>query len=51
MLLIVSKQGLCHFEALECIFYLKLKKTPSVNQLTVSELMVDPVSGDILSVS
>ena len=31
---IVSKQGWCHFEALECIFHLKLKKIPSVNQLT-----------------
>ena len=34
MVLIVSKQGWCHFEALECIFHLNLKKIPSVNQLT-----------------
>ena len=34
MLLMVSKQGWCHFEALECIFHLNLKKIPSVNQLT-----------------
>ena len=34
MLLMVSKHGWCHFEALECIFHLKLKKIPSVNQLT-----------------
>ena len=30
----VSKQGWCHFEALECIFHLNLKKIPSVNHLT-----------------
>ena len=34
MLLMVSKQDWCHFEALECILHLNLKKFPSVNQLT-----------------
>ena len=34
MSLIVSKQGWCHFEALECIFHLNLKKFHSGNQLT-----------------
>ena len=52
MLLMVSKQGWCHFEALECIFHLNLKKNSlrqSANsqstKYSVSEHMVDPVDG------
>ena len=39
MLLMVSKQGWCHFEALECIFHLNLKKfPPSISWLTINQI-------------
>ena len=50
MLLMVSKQGWCHFEALECIFHLNLKKNSlrqsadsQSTKYSVSEHMVDLV--------
>ena len=50
MLLMVSKQAWCHFEALECIFHLNLKKNflrqsadSQSTKYSVSEHMVDPV--------
>ena len=49
MLLMVSKQGWCHFEALECIFHLNKKKSlrqsadSQSTKYSVSEHIVDPV--------
>ena len=50
MLLIAPKQNWCHFEALECIFHLNLKKNSlrqsadsQSTKYSVSEHMVDPV--------